>query len=319
MWAYYVSRFKRDGCFDYAQISARALEFFTNQRIIIVCGATGTGKSQIALHIAKKLKNKAVIINADSMQIYKEVPIITSQPTKSEMEHIPHVLYGILPCQKKFSVGKWLSLTMQEIKQAEREGNIPILVGGSGLYIKVLMEGLANIPLISQSTEETIRLMSTTLSTIELYSKLTEVDALYAAKISPSDKQRILRALAVFVETGDPISNFHAKSPLENDHPFKRGDFYVFYANPLRQIIYRNINNRFINMLTNGLVEEIQALINGASTYPKILGLKQIIDYISGAIELSTAINKAQQATRNYVKRQLTWFGNQIKPDFILR
>ncbi len=285
------------------------------KKIMVICGATASGKSAFAIEQA--LKINGIILNADSMQIYKSIPILTAQPSLEDMAVIPHELYGFLEIDISFSVGKWLNLTVNRIKEIIESGKTPILVGGTGLYLKSLIYGFATIPEISVDTKSYIEELDHAYTTQELYEMLKTMDISLYTKLKSNDRRRILRGIAVFHETKKPISWWQ-----QNHHTsfFAREDFFVTLINPPRDIIYHNCNQRFIKMLENGAVEEAKFLIEKypGIKYPEAIGLKEIILYLKNEISLEEATIKSQQLTRNYAKRQITWFIHQMNYDCVM-
>ena len=283
-------------------------------KIVVICGATASGKSSFALEIASKIDG--VIINADAMQVYRELPILTAQPSDKDQQLFEHRLYSIIGIQNYYSVAIWLNLVKKEITEVKKAGKVPIIIGGSGLYIKSLIDGLAFIPDISKFTKLRIDELIKTNEVQSLYKLLQSYDLELAVKLADTDLKRITRGLAVYLETGVPLSLWQ-KDTL----PFwPKGEFFVINLDVERQLLYKNCNERFIAMLASGALNEVETLINTEPEvkYPRILGLYELIDYIQGRISKEVAIERSQQLTRNYAKRQITWFKNQLSYDFIL-
>ena len=290
------------------------------EKITIICGPTASGKSSFAQKLAQK-KN-AVIINADSLQVYKELPLLTAQPTEKDQQEIPHKLYAFLNPFEPFSVAKWMACITQEIKKAKEENKIPILVGGTGFYIKALTEGLSPIPIIPPSIREEIEQTQKKKGIDFLYKKLQKQDPTVALKLMPTDTQRIIRALEVIQETGQSISYWQSQpkiQPLEDR-------FQTILILPPRKELYQNCDIRFEKMIQQGALEEVKNFIKKYPLYPqqknqgvtKAIGFEQLTDFIEGRVSLEHAIEKAKTLTRNYAKRQITWFKHQIKADEII-
>lgn len=286
----------------------------TENKIVIICGATASGKSKFALNLAKKIRG--CIINADALQIYKEIPIITAQPSIEEYQEIPHELYSIVECGDDFSVAMWLRMSIEKIHICKQQKQVPIIVGGSGMYIKSLVDGLAFVPEISSSIKEEIKILSSDYTPVQLHAMLRNFDAALADKLKIQDVQRVLRGIEVFLETNIPLSEWHKQTKSY----YYREDFYIIYLNPPRSKIYQNCEERFIKMLRSGAIEEVMTLLKNKPNinYPKALGLKQLRQYIQEECSLESAILESQQMIRNYAKRQSTWFNNQIKYDLVL-
>jgi tRNA dimethylallyltransferase len=286
----------------------------THPKIQIVCGPTASGKSAYALELAAKLDG--VIINCDSMQVYKEIPIITAQPTAEEQQQVEHRLYGGMPCKEhgSFSVGVWLKHAISEITEVEKLGRTPILVGGSGLYISALLNGIADIPQVPSNISNRLRAELAEQGPEAMHARLRQVDQLAATQIKPRDGQRILRALGVFAASGKPLSYFQ-QQPLQLWRP--RINYHVKFIAPEREWLYARINSRFDQMLKNGVLDEITQLMqnHGVSDVPPAHGLRELMRAVSGEVEMAEAIEKSKQITRNYAKRQFTWFKHQIVAD----
>lgn len=278
-----------------------------DNKIIIIGGPTASGKTALALDVARNID--AVIINADSQQVYKEIPIITAQPTLLEKGDIPHKIYGIISVREFFSVAIWLELVEKEIKDAFAAGKTPILVGGTGMYIKSLVEGIAEVPEISQEIRSNIRAEETE----NIYKLLLEKDPEIAAKLNPADRQRVLRAYEVVMETGKSLLYWHQQktTPIFSPDMIK-----LFFLLPDRDKVYEKCNQRFLEMFDIGLMDEMQKLaeMNVPASMPAMRahGLREVIAYIRGEMEYPDAISMAQQNTRKYVKRQFTWFRHQM-------
>lgn len=282
------------------------------KRIIILGGPTASGKSALALDIAKKIDG--VIINADSQQVYLEIPIITAQPTTEEQAQVPHKLYGIISVRELFSVVQWLELVTKEINNVFNQGKTPMLVGGTGMYIKALVEGIAEVPEINPDIRQQVRQICDQDGAETIHAILTEKDPQIAAKLKPNDRQRVLRAYEVLLDTGKSLLYWQQQkvTPIFPSEMFK-----TFFLLPDRAEVYEKCNLRLIQMLEKGLLDEMQALdaMQVPATFPAMRahGIREFIAYLHGKISLSDATAQAQQATRNYVKRQFTWFRHQMR------
>lgn len=278
--------------------------------ITILCGPTASGKSQGALKLAQE--KPSVIINADAMQLYSELRIITARPSEAEEAQAPHRLYGVIPAAESSSAGRWLALVKPAIEEAWRAEKQPILVGGTGLYLKALMEGLSPIPDIPAEIQRRIRAL--TAAPEALHPLLAARDPAMAARLKPGDTQRILRALEVLEETGKSLLYWQAQPRIPI---FPEAEFTVIRTDTiLREELYRRCDARFIQMLEEGALEEARAVmaLNLPSDLPamRAVGLPELLGYLRGEWPLEQAVAKAQQATRNYAKRQLTWLRNQM-------
>jgi tRNA dimethylallyltransferase len=277
------------------------IQFFNTGHFnsVVIYGATASGKSELALRLANELK-AALIINADSMQVYRDIPIITAQPQELSGHH----LYGFIkPDDHSFSVAKWLSLVAEIVNSTSL---IPIIVGGTGMYISNLINGLTQIPSIPLDiTQKLIREMKL-YGLPHLFTRLTTLDPLAASKIS--DPQRIIRALAVYEATGQPISHWQ-KCNLKYIDSSK---IMKIWVKPQRDILYERINSRFIKMLDTGVIDEVELVMQQYKTYPKAIGLQEIGMYIENKLSKEQMITLSQVRSRNYAKRQETWFKNQL-------
>ncbi len=281
-------------------------------KINILFGTTASGKTKLGIELAKKLDG--VVINYDSMQVYKEIPIISAQPTHIEQDGVEHRLFGHVSCIEKYSVGRWLEDAIPIISNLLKSGKTPILVGGTGLYVKSLMDGMSNIPSISDKTKTIVSAFHKYLTPMEIHEKLFEFDPVMADQLNVKDTQRVQRALEVIIETGRSLSYWH-KEILKP--PFPRDLFHTICIQKPREQIYNNIDIRFLEMIKLGAIDEVANLYKefGKIAYPKACGLYEIISYINGDITLKEAISKAQQSSRNYAKRQITWMNHQVVCD----
>ncbi len=225
-------------------------------KINIVFGTTASGKTKYGVQLAKQLNG--VVINCDSMQVYQEIPILTAQPTLTEQQGITHKLYGYVSCLDKYSVQHWLASVIPAINDTIAAGFTPILVGGTGMYIKALMEGMVEIPNISADEKEAIRKKYNDYSNTLLYQYLQKIDPPLANRYKLNDRQRILRAIEVYEVTGINLSSWQKnKSPPY----FPKSKFHLIFVQRTREQIYHNINERFDQMIQQGVVEEVRRFI----------------------------------------------------------
>lgn len=278
--------------------------------IIIITGITASGKSELCDNLIKKHKNTS-IINCDSKQVYKEIPIITAQPPRQEEFY---KLYGYVSARENYSVGLWLGDLEKEVNHALESAQIPIITGGSGLYISSLIKGLSSIPQISQEVRKNVSKLRKNLSKEEFYKLVLSKDPKIQGKVFTNDSHRLSRALEVITETGKSIFVWQ-----ENRQPPLFNNFKVYTILPEREYVYQKINSRFITMIENGVIDEVKNLLsmNLSPNLPamKAHGVPEIIKYLKGEIILDEAIQIAQINTRHYAKRQYTWFKNQF-PNF---
>lgn len=284
-------------------------------KIICIYGPTAACKSKFAISLAKDIGG--VILNADSQQFYSQTPILTSQPSKEELSLATHKLYGIINPNRKFSVYQWLEIVVKEINDSIAKGLKPILVGGTGLYFSCLINGIADIPEITKKTKAEVLSLTETMSNFEVHKLLDQYDNNLAKRLNVNDKIRILRGLEVFFETGISILEWQKSNKLF----FAKDDFFNIYICPNREVLYKNINDRFLKMLNCGVVNEVASLtkIYSINELPKIIGISTLHEYSLNQISYDEMILKVQKLTRNYAKRQYTWFNNKLKHDHIIK
>lgn len=272
-------------------------------KVLLIGGPTASGKSDLALKKAKALDG--VIINGDSLQIYRGLEILTAQPSLKERQEVHHYLYGFLDPSQTFSVGKWLPLVTSEIEAALKNNKLPIVVGGTGLYLKSLRDGISTIPSIDPQIRKQLK-----DSQEENYAELRKVDPLLAERLSPQDRQRTQRGLEVFYGTGKPLSFWQAQKPL----PFSY-EFETCLLMPNKQELEDRITLRLHKMLEEGVLDEISRLrlSSLSSQARKAIGFQEFEAYLKGEISFEDAFELTLIHTRQYVKRQLTWFRHQFK------
>jgi len=285
--------------------------------VIVVMGPTASGKSAVAVELAKKLDG--VIINCDSMQVYRDLHVLTARPREDEMEGIPHQLYGVVPASVRFNAAQWVHYAVPEIEGAFNFGKTPILVGGTGFYVKALMEGLSEIPDIPAKVAEAGRQQLAAMGNENFYIDLCRKDPKVKEKLHPSDSQRLLRAWEVMAHTGKSIYDWQSENQAVPPAPYA---FKVVTLQPDREWIYERVNTRFDQMLTQGALEEVKALKEQGldPTLPcmKSIGVPELIQVLEGTMTLTEAADKAKQNSRHYVKRQLTWLRTQIRADVVV-
>ena len=274
-------------------------------KIILISGPTASGKSIFAIKIAKKIKGE--IINADSMQVYKQLKILSARPDPKLYQKIKHHLYGFHDVKKNFSTGDWLKLVKKKIKEIQKRKKIPILVGGTGLYFKALTDGLVKIPNISLKLRTKVRIMQKKLGQKKFYKELLKLDPSSKGKINPTDTQRSIRAFEVKKFTGKSLHDWfkNTKSNFTND------DFFKVYIDYPRQELIHRINLRTERMIENGAVKEVKNFIRlkvkKDNSVNKAIGVKEIKDYLIKEIDIKEIREKIAIKTRQYAKRQSTW------------
>ena len=277
-------------------------------KVLIITGATASGKSLIAEKIAQTYNGE--IVNCDSKQIYHNLPILTAIPINSH--NIPHHLYSYIDITQPYSVHMWKELVNKNIQKIIERNKLPILVGGTGLYIHAIKNGLSCIPNISHTTEEYVKNVFCNMSNNELYQYISKVDT--ENIIQKHDRYRLLRAISIFCETKTApsiVKKQYPPTPL----PY---NFFTFVVTKDRNELYSDINQRFLEMINKGVISEAKTIINIYDDLPytskSIIGLQNIIEHLKGSYSLEHTIKLVQQKTRQYAKRQLTWFRHQL-PD----
>jgi len=281
------------------------------KKIILLAGPTASGKSRLAIKLAQYFNGE--IINADSMQIYKEVSILTSKPNAREIKIVKHHLYGFNSVKKKFSTGHWLKMVIEKIEEQWKIGKTPIIVGGTGLYFKALTDGLVKIPDIPNNIRTKIRKLHKTIGPKNFFIKLTKLDPLAKKFVLPSDTQRSIRAYEVKKFTSKSLFEF----TKETKSSFNNSIFKKIFINIPREMLHKKIEKRVNKMFSEGAVEEVKKFykmkINEELSSNKIIGIKEIRDYLQGKITLIKAKELIAQKTRQYAKRQFTWARGHMK------
>lgn len=281
---------------------------------ILIAGPTASGKSALALEVVKNIDG--VIINADSMQVYHDLRVITARPSIAEENAAPHYLYGHVDGGDNYSVGRWLADVTPLLDELKGKRQVPVIVGGTGLYFKALSEGLSDIPPVPEDVRQQVRQNAEGRETPLLYADFAVRDPETAARISPTDRQRILRALEVLAATGRSLASFRSR---KKPGPLHKADVTRLFIAPDRGELNQKIDARFMHMMEQGALAEVERLAARGldSTLPLMRshGTPWLIRHLQGEIGLDEAIAGAQTDTRHYAKRQLTWFRHQL-PDF---
>lgn len=276
---------------------------------ILIAGPTASGKSALALDLAERLGGE--IVNADSMQVYGALRVLTARPSREDEARVPHHLYGVLEGAAHCSAGKWSRMALEVIAEIEGRGAVPIVVGGTGLYFRALSEGLSPIPAIPEAVRQAVRAQVADAGDAA-HALLVEADPVLAEVIRPSDKQRIARGIEVARGTEKPLSQWH----LEPPRPLLSGKLAKIVLAPEREWLRARCDLRFQMMLEQGALDEVRDLaaetLDPALPLMKALGLRPLANYLSGNIELSDAVAQGQAETRAYAKRQETWFRTQM-------
>jgi len=280
-------------------------------KIILIYGPTASGKSKFAIKLAKKISGQ--IINADSMQIYKELKVLTARPFKKDHQNIKHHLYGFQNAKKNFSTGDWLKLANQKILQCRKTKKIPILVGGTGLYFKALTEGLVNIPKIPSNFRSKVRNLHKRIGQNFFFQKLLQIDPLIKDRINSSDIQRSLRAYEIKSFTKKSMISWFKNTKSDYDH----NDFFKICIDVPRKDLIERINKRSENMIKLGAILEVKKFIKlrvpKNKSLSKAIGITEINQYLQKKIDTVQLIEKISVKTRQYAKRQSTWARGNMK------
>ena len=279
-------------------------------KIILVSGPTASGKSTFAIKLAKKINGE--IINADSMQVYKELQILTARPRKKDQKNIKHHLYGFRSAKKNFSTGEWLTLAKKKIKEIQKKNKVPILVGGTGLYFKAITEGLVKIPKIPLNLRKKVRNFQKKIGQDKFYQKLIKFDPLVKNKINPSDVQRSIRAYEVKKYSKVSLIDWFKKT----DKKFEDSDFLKIYIDFPRSDLIERINKRVDEMFNNGAINEVKRFlklkIKKDKSPNKIIGINEVEKFLIKEHDLKTTKELISIKTRQYAKRQSTWARGQM-------
>ena len=281
------------------------------KKVILLAGPTASGKSKLAIKLARHFNSE--IINADSMQIYKEISILTSRPDPQDTKIVKHHLYGFNSVRKKFSTGHWLKMVLKKIEEQWEKGRMPIIVGGTGLYFKALTDGLVKIPDIPNSVRSKVRKLHKKMGQKKFFIKLIKLDPLAKRFVLPSDTQRSMRAYEVKKFTKKSLFEF-AKETKSN---FSNNTFKKLFINIPRELLHKKIEKRVEKMFNDGVVDEVKKFykmkVNKELSSNKIIGIKEIRDYLQGKTTLIKAKELITQKTRQYAKRQFTWARGHMK------
>ncbi|HEV2303412.1 MAG TPA: tRNA (adenosine(37)-N6)-dimethylallyltransferase MiaA [Stellaceae bacterium] len=286
-----------------------------NPPAVVIAGPTASGKSALALALAEALGG--AIVNADSQQVYRDLFILTARPGPEAEARVPHRLYGWLDAAERGSAARWRTLALAAMTEARAEGRLPIVVGGTGLYLAALLRGLAPIPAIPPAIRAEAGEIHRRSGGQGLREALAALDPEGAAALQPADRPRLLRAWEVVRATGLPIAEWRERPP-----PAAPWRFATILLLPPRAELYAACDTRFAAMLERGALEEAAALaargLDPALPAMKALGVPQLLRHLRGELTLAAAIEAGQRATRNYAKRQTTWFRHQLAADLVL-
>jgi tRNA dimethylallyltransferase len=277
------------------------------KQVLLICGPTASGKSALALALAAR--RGGVLVNADSMQIYKELRVITARPSEEEEAKAPHRLYGVAMVGEPWSAAKWRSAALAEIAGAEA----PILVGGTGFYLEALIDGLSPVPDVPAGVREEMEALYEKLGGAAFHARLAGDDPVLAARLNPNDRQRLVRGAEVLAATGKPLSHWQ---DLPRVGPPEELEFRAVLLMPERAGLYARCDARFDAMLGQGALEEVRALLE-AGYGPELpamraVGVAELALYLAGKMTLDQAVEAGKRETRRYAKRQLTWLRNRM-------
>ena len=279
-------------------------------KIILISGPTGSGKSSFAMKVAKKINGE--IVNADSMQVYKQLNILTARPKKKDQKNIKHHLYGFQSVAKNFSTGTWLKLVKSKIEEIQKRNKVPILVGGTGLYFKSITEGLVEMPNIPLSFRNKVRLLQKRLGQKKFYHNLVKIDPLIINQINPNDVQRTIRAFEIKKFTKKSITQWFKKTKIL----FDPTSFIKIYIDFSREELIHRIKKRVDQMFKDGVILEVKKFNNlkvkKDNSSKKIIGIEEISMLLKGEINLIEAKERIFIKTRQYAKRQTTWARGQM-------
>ncbi len=280
--------------------------------VIVIAGPTASGKSALAIEVAKKYNG--VIINADASQVYQGIPIISAAPTVEDRKEIEHLLYEIFPPQKNGTVTEWLDLAVAAIRETWQKGKIPVVVGGTGFYIESLVAGVSPIPETSAKVKKQVAELLDDGGVDAVYAKLEKVDAAAAQMVKPKDTTRVRRALEIFLDTGKSIAEWF-NMPMVKKLP--EADFKIFVLLPELKNLEAKCAERFDKMMRDGALDEVKNLmtlhLDANLPAMKAIGVAELSDFLRGKSSEEEAVNLAKLHTRQYAKRQLTWFRNRMR------
>lgn len=281
------------------------------KRAILIAGPTASGKSAVAAAVAETLGG--VVVNADSMQVYRDLRILTARPSAAEEARVPHRLFGHVDAARAYSVGQWLREMAAVLAEAARDGRVPVLVGGTGLYIKALTQGLSAMPEVPAALRERLRDEALAAAPAELHRRLAERDPVMAGRLRPTDPQRVLRALEVFEATGVSLATFQDR---REPALLPEAEVLGLFMAPAREHLYASIDRRFDAMIRQGAMAEVAALaarkLNPDLPAMRALGVSDLAAALDDPDALAGAIAAAKTATRHYAKRQLTFARHQF-------
>ena len=280
-------------------------------KIILISGPTASGKSKFACNLAEKINGE--IINADSMQIFKEIKILNARPRVKDRLNIKHHLYGFLSVKENFSVGEWLKKCITKISEIKKRKHVPIIVGGTGLYFKSLVEGLATIPNITKTNRDKVRKLQKKIGQKNFYKKLIELDPLCKKNINFNDQNRSIRAFEVYIQTNKSLYTWFKNTKVY----FQNKDFEKIFIDAPREKVVKSISVRIEKMIKAGAIHEVKRFnklkVKKTNSSFKIIGIREINELKPDNANLSVIKEKITIKTRQYAKRQMTWARGHMK------
>jgi tRNA dimethylallyltransferase len=285
--------------------------------VIVIGGPTASGKSALALDVAGEFGGE--IVNADSMQIYRDLHVLTARPGPDDVERTPHHLYGVLGTDERCSAGQWRARALGAIEDIHRRGALPVVVGGTGLYLRALMTGLHRMPSVPAAIRDELNDRLQAQGAGALHAELMVCDPETATGLNEADGQRIVRALEIFNHTGRGLKSWQSGETEAAPEDLR---FLKIVMLPPRDMLYERVNSRFAGMIENGGIDEVRQLLSGAPDpdFPllKAVGVPPIRMYLEGEIGRERLLDLGQRDTRRYAKRQMTWFRRQIIPEIAI-
>ena len=283
--------------------------------LVLIAGPTASGKSAVSLWLAENAPG--TVINGDALQLYRDLSVLTARPSPEDEARAPHRLYGVLDGSEASSAAWWAESATREVEAAWSQGRLPIVTGGTGLYLRTLLHGIVPVPDIAESVRADVRARMETQGPDALHAELASLDPVTAARLGPRDRQRIARALEVVLATGTPLSQFQQERTGGLADREDVGPIIRCVILPAREILYERCDKRLESMVALGAIDEVKNLLarDLAPELPvmKAVGVPEFAAFLEKGIELQEAVETAQQATRNYAKRQYTWFRNQCR------
>lgn len=288
-----------------------------NGPVIVVAGPTASGKSAAALAVAEEFDG--AVINADSMQVYRDLHVLTARPGFPATARVPHLLYGFRPADAACSVGHWLELAVRAVAETRAMGRLPVVVGGTGLYLKALMEGLAEIPDVPRPVRDEACALHAELGGEAFRARLADLDPEAAARLPFGDTQRLIRAYEVAKGTGRTLLDWQREAKAVTPVP---GPFVPIALMPPRERLYAAIDERFLHMVESGGLDEVKRLVDlgvdPSLPAMKAVGMRELAAYLAAETTLEQAVDAAKRATRQYAKRQFTWLRHQFQASFAI-